>query len=433
MITQLGLKNFKSWREANVDFAPITAIFGTNSSGKSSLLQALLLIKQTVESADREIVLQTQGDGTTPRLGGVVDLLHKRDKLASLDLRIEWVSQFPFHSELVEFERFLLESRIALNQDGFAEVTELRYKALGRNIHPEQLVATSKGIRLTQAGQELDFPAGGDQPRLTLWRIPSSWLLRHPSLDQFASTLQLRLLAQLKNSSFIGPLRLSPQRSYSDSDAAPSSVGYDGGSTIAVLIASMKSGTNVIASVSEWLGRLGLADSFDVRATDEARRTYSGFIQCSGQEVLLPDVGFGISQILPILVECLATRRGSTVIIEQPELHLHPKAQAELADFFIFVAKDRGVQLIIESHSEHLLQRLQRRLAEGPLVENGLPISPEDVALYFTRLESGESKLDRLEMDEYGNIKNWPKDFFGDPLGEALAKADAEMKRQGFA
>ncbi len=120
---------------------------------------------------------------------------------------------------------------------------------------------------------------------------------------------------------------------------------------------------------------------------------------------------------------CYYVPEGSTIILEQPEIHLHPAVQSGLADVFIDVIKNRGVQIILESHSEHLLHRLQRRIAEEQL-------TPDDVALYFTKIEDGESKLDELDVDPYGNIRNWPQNFFGDEMGDLAAMTEAAMQRQ---
>jgi predicted ATPase len=90
---------------------------------------------------------------------------------------------------------------------------------------------------------------------------------------------------------------------------------------------------------------------------------------------------------------------------------------------FIDAIKRRRLQIVLESHSEHLLQRLQRRMAEEV-------IDTEAVKLYFTAIKEGRSELTALDLDEYGNIRNWPEGFFGDTLGEAAAMMDAEMKRR---
>jgi predicted ATPase len=113
---------------------------------------------------------------------------------------------------------------------------------------------------------------------------------------------------------------------------------------------------------------------------------------------------------------------GSTVILEQPEIHLHPLAQAELADVIIQAATHRRVQIILESHSEHILLRLQRRIAEGTL-------SDDIVKLYFCDAPKGVSTLTPLDIDLYGNIRNWPDKFMGDAFTETAEAELARLKR----
>ncbi len=150
----------------------------------------------------------------------------------------------------------------------------------------------------------------------------------------------------------------------------------------------------------------------------------------SSKEVDLPDVGFGISQVLPVVVECFYAAQNSTVIMEQSELHLHPRVESELADLFIEAihsreeGEDRSVQFIIESHSEHFLQRLQRRIAEGAL-------NPEEVALYFCEPGEHGSVLRELSLDSFGDIANWTNDFFGDPMTDLAARMEAAALRDG--
>ena len=139
--------------------------------------------------------------------------------------------------------------------------------------------------------------------------------------------------------------------------------------------------------------------------------------------VLLTDVGFGVSQILPVLVLLAYVDEGSTVLLEQPEIHLHPAVQADLADVIVEVATGRNVQVIIESHSEHLLKRLQLRVAEQR-------VDSSDIALYFCDNDGAASTIDQLEMNVLGEIVNWPKDFFGDPMGETAAMVAAGLRRR---
>jgi predicted ATPase len=137
--------------------------------------------------------------------------------------------------------------------------------------------------------------------------------------------------------------------------------------------------------------------------------------------VAFTDIGFGVSQVLPVITLCYYVPERSIVILEQPEIHLHPAVQMALADAIIDAVKTRSIQVIIESHSEHFLLRLQRRIAEKEL-------TPNDARLYFCELQGGESHLLPLQVDNSGNILNYPPDFFGDPLQETLERRKAALK-----
>ena len=137
----------------------------------------------------------------------------------------------------------------------------------------------------------------------------------------------------------------------------------------------------------------------------------------------LTDVGFGVSQVLPALVLLYYVPEGSTVLMEQPEIHLHPSVQSGLADLMLNVARARNVQIIVESHSEHLMRRLQRRVAEAET-------SAESVQLYFVSTERGTARIADLDLNKWGEIENWPENFFGNEMGEIAAIAKASLNRK---
>ena len=177
--------------------------------------------------------------------------------------------------------------------------------------------------------------------------------------------------------------------------------------------------------IPKWLQRLDLIDSYRLNPIPNTETGYEFLVRKykGGPEVRLTDVGFGVSQVLPVLVLCYYVPEGSILILEQPEAHLHPKVQSELADLLIEVVKNRKLQIILESHSEHLILRLMRRIAEEQ-------ISADDTAFYFCEMNEGTSEIERLNVDDYGNITNWPQNFFGDATGDLVEKTKAEMKRK---
>jgi predicted ATPase len=252
----------------------------------------------------------------------------------------------------------------------------------------------------------------------------------------FLSDLELQFEEEFARVFYLGPLREYPKRQYSWAGAQPADMGRRGERVVDALLASRESGVKlslgrgkkkqtVEERVAEWLKDLGLIDSFHVRPITKDGRLFQVWVRRDPKaaEVLITDVGFGVSQILPVITLCYYAPEGSTLLLEQPEIHLHPKVQAGLADVLVDAMKTRNIQIILESHSEHLLRRLQRRLADETIV-------PEQTALYFCSTETGESHLTPLDLDLFGNIKNWPKDFFGDEFGEIAAMSQAALERK---
>ncbi len=253
----------------------------------------------------------------------------------------------------------------------------------------------------------------------------------------FLSEFVLAFEQLFQNILYLGPLREYPHRSYVWAGEQPQDVGRRGELAVPALLAARTQGTTigrgrgrrrqtVDERVAEWLRDLGLIYDFGLRPLAENRKEYEVRVQRSAGApwVLITDVGFGVSQILPVLVLCYYAPEGATLIFEQPEIHLHPSVQAGLADVFIDAIKTRKVQIILESHSEHLLRRLQRRVAEEA-------ISVEQTALYFVSETGGKSEIEPLQMNPYGSIVNWPDNFFGNEMGDLVAMTEAEMERRG--
>ena len=142
----------------------------------------------------------------------------------------------------------------------------------------------------------------------------------------------------------------------------------------------------------------------------------------------MTDVGFGVSQVLPVLTMLLSAPEGSIILLEQPELHLHPNAQAALADLLLDVAEKRNLQLIVESHSEHIVRRLQRRIAES---EHAYA-KPEKIRMYYCEPGENGSTVNEVKLDRFGQITDWPKRFLGDISGDihSMAKAAIQRRRQ---
>jgi predicted ATPase len=252
----------------------------------------------------------------------------------------------------------------------------------------------------------------------------------------FLADLQLAFEKLFSRLYYLGPLREYPQRQYTWAGSEPADMGRRGERAVDALLAARERGVMISRGkgrpkmaleeyVAYWLKELGLIHDFSVEAIAKESNLYRVLVQKTqtAAKVLITDVGFGVSQILPVLVLCYYVPTGSTIVLEQPEIHLHPSVQAGLADVFVDAIKTRQVQILFESHSEHLLRRLQRRIAEEQL-------APELVSLFFCEMSNSGSSLKKLDMNLFGDITNWPNDFFGDEFGEMAAMTKAVMERK---
>ena len=458
MLTHLQIQNFKGWEDTGeLRIAPITVFFGPNSSGKSSIQQFLLLLKQTAESADRTRPLHTGDEGTPVDVGSFRDLIYRHEFERTLSLRIGWdqprsLEVTDARDRSVSFEGHRLEFGAQITQkdasSGALSVQELAYR-LGSNeqtwpfevrmrVHPRRPTRYDlqfenfNAVRTTGRAWELPAPT-------RFYGFPDEALAYFQN-THFLPDFSLALERMLGSISYLGPLRENPQRVYTWAGGTPPDVGWRGERTVEALLAGRDRMYNpgykkrlrpLQVIVAEQLQALGLIHSFKVAAIAERRpeREVRVRVTRAAEDVLLTDVGFGVSQVLPVVVQAFYSPRDSTLVLEQPELHLHPSAQMRLADFFVTASRtreageERRVQFIIESHSEHFLRRLQRRIAEGQ-------VEPEEVALYFCEVRGGKSVAEPLDVDLFGNIKNWPEDFFGNPMEDIAGQAEAQIRRR---
>lgn len=336
---------------------------------------------------------------------------------------------------------FHVETREEVLPSGkFTLVEEMNYMLSDGRSFGLKLLSSRKGYQVFPSKESFEFARGTDTanpfPPFKFFEFPP-WSLYVPEDRDFFLNLQYGLRSLLGGLHYLGPYRVHPVRIHARSGAQPVDVGLGGEAIVDAILSSLQRHDTIKSSstsrpmtidkyISLWLRRLGLAHNFRVTALSRGRRWFEVKLRKSrgSPEVLLADMGFGVSQLLPVLVLCFYVQHGSTLVLEQPDIHLHPSAQTILADVLIDAWEKRGVQILFESHSEHLLRRLQRRIAEQR-------ITKEDISLFFCSSEpDGSSRISHLELDQFGNIANWPKDFFGDQFGEIAAMSDAALARQ---
>ena len=313
-ITKIAVQGFKSIaEERSIDILPLTLLAGANSSGKSSIMQPLLILKQMLES----------GDGPGPLRKGT-------DRF---QLRIE---------------------------TGNPAVSTLLKKKPGK-----LSVDTS------------DIPPSTQHYILNTIHLPAS--------------------------------RRTPEPVYKRTSTGPGYPGTFENYTASIIHKWQEEKDERLEQVIAALRMLGLTDNVRTeKIGDSGIEIQVGRLRESRDDskdmVSIADVGFGVSQVLPVIVAVIAAEPGQLVYLEQPELHLHPRAQLGLARV-LAAAAERGIRIVAETHSSLLLLAIQTLVAEKEL-------SPDLVALHwFSRNAAGMTEVTRGDLDAVGAYGDWPEDF----------------------
>jgi predicted ATPase len=455
MLTSLQVKNFKAWKDTgHVRLAPLTVIFGANSAGKSSLGHLLLALKQTAISTERKRALHLGDINSLIDLGTFADCIHGHDLTQKLEFEFGWtpsdrieIKDPLLKDKIYSGDRMNLHVELSAGKTEQPEATRIDYKLFDGE--SEVLDASfargqSGKLTLTSRSVKLVHSVGRKWPLENaekFYRISETSRARFQNAD-FLADFAISLEIMLQGLAYLGPLREYPKRIYQWSGNTPENVGMKGEDTIAAILAADAEGRKLNRGhkhtlkgfsefIAEHLVTLGVIHSFRVQSVAAGRKEYEVLVKTHAKaaEVKITDVGIGVSQVLPALVLPFYCAPNSIVWMEQPEIHLHPQVQAELADVFITAihagekGKPRNVQLIVESHSEHFLNRLQRRIAEGV-------IRPEEVAVHFCTKGGEATEMQPLELNLYGDIANWPENFFGDEMADLTARTVAAMDKR---
>lgn len=425
-ICSISVEGFKSlYQRTDVEIRPLTLLAGANSSGKSSLLQPLLLLKQTLEAPYDPGALLLNGPHV--RFSSFEQLLSRNEQGALTDRFSVAFALSKGRVAKMTFDR---------SAEGSPDVFETIY--LNTQLHTE--IALQRGM--SPADLERAFSDTVTRALNAQYPDISTRNLRRvrcfldvifvqsKAADEevFLRSLREGRATHLARILHVPALRRSPERAYAIT-AVPQTFPGPFDPYIASIIHHWQiKQDDRLEQLNTFLHTLGLTSRVQAQKLNDTQvelsvsRLKPGHAHASQDMVSIADVGFGVSQIMPLLVALLAAEPGQLVYIEQPEIHLHPNAQVALASVLVH-ASNRGVHVVAETHSALVLLGIQTLVAQQKL-------SPEDVVLHwFERAEDGMSRVVSAELDESGAFGDWPEDFDDVTLRAQAAYMDAAERR----
>lgn len=365
MLKKVTLEHFKCFlEETEFYLAQITLMYGKNGRGKSTLAQSLLLLAQTIE--DKDNVSNLQLTGRYAGLGTFADVVNRQGGMKSFGITLQ------NDDEVVEmkFEEDPRKPQIAhmsvLNVNGKSRIDE--------TLAPTEPDANGG----SSADNEKDGPVA----------------------EYIVTTSDIRSLQALKSTSYVSAGRVGPQNSIVRRDSLDEDdMGVHGENVINVLA---RKGPEFAGKVVRALSYVMDGAAIKV-AADDPERIELFLNSKDGEETYKPDnVGFGYSYVLPVIVAaCLASNDG-LLIMENPEAHLHPAAQSRMMEFLIGIAKEKNLQLIIETHSDHIVNGMRIAMKKGTL-------DVRDAHILFFSDEDRPVRI--ITSDRNGALNDNPDDF----------------------
>jgi len=441
MFNRIRVKNFRSIADSkDLNLSRLNIFVGPNNSGKSSILYSLLLLKQTLEDKERDSVLVTSGPHVD--LGGYLDIVRDHKSKESIMIEFDLNEKVVPEMRIREFKK--AKESVTRGFDQYK--MEFGFKQKRNEIYLLSFDVFESASKANLRGKYLKskWSLKGIPPKLKPHVRPNfdhflphlgpagkkprnkKFLMEAQELF-FKSYMRVDFVSHLfRNIFYVGPIREHIPR-YGILGTMPySELGPSGQNLMRVLSQVTGHGrakTTVLQELNYWLDeKFHLLKKVRILDIDEGKTVKALVAEDNrgGKSINLTATGSGISQLLPVVVQTVLTPQRGCLIVEQPEIHLHPAAQADLADLFVHYGS-QGKQLIVETHSEHLLLRIRRRVAERK-------ISPELVRIFLVEKSSGITKIKCLQLEKNGHFRQWPKGFFEEGYKEAMGIAEAQVK-----
>lgn len=384
MWNRLYLEYFKCFEKLSLPLAPLTLLSGLNSAGKSTILQALALLHQTAK--DDEWSKSLLLNGSTILLGTTSDVIDKIHGRKEITIGIE--------AENYQcIWRMLSEDRTAY-------------------IIPFKEITLTDYLTPFEKSYQINFSK----------KMPAMHqVLPATSIDEFPKEIAAHLSNQISQLTYLGAERLGPRETYAVSSPNKyQTVGSQGEYTpwylfnyadkkVANSLQISENPPGLQRQTEAYLNYFFPGAGFVVEPIKNTNLINLSIRTSQGSEYHRPqNVGYGLTHVLPIITACLGAEQGNVVLVENPEANLHPAAQALMGLFLARVAAS-GVQVILETHSDHVLNGVRRAVKDKKLLK-------KQVAIHFfkprSENESKEPAVISPLIDDNGNLDNWPQEFF---------------------
>lgn len=400
-IKQLTVENFKGIAgEKTFDIRPITIFLGGNSSGKSSVIHAIATMAQTIKLGNSAPALVLDDDFAQVHLGRYIEIAHSKNY------------KDPMRFGVNIFHRKLNVQTLAGKSIDLSNGVQADY-SFKSTMRTQEVFVENAVIQADSVKVEIKKPAKGAGYSATLEGFDEkqkfsverykNYFFRVENIDftkpEFVSSFLFLETAQqvveeaMRTVLYLGPFRQAPLRRYPFRGTTALEVGSQGEAAITMLAnESIQQQTRThLKEINQWLVQLGLARTIELSRVGSSDLFDVKLTMIDGDKLPIADLGYGLSQVLPVLTQCSYAPEFSTLLFEQPELHLHHGAARKLAKVFCETAEKKKSHVVLETHSAELINEFFQIVKTG-----GLQV--EDLAIYAVERVNGESQYTRLNV-----------------------------------
>lgn len=428
-LTKLSVTNFKCFNDSELNFSKLNIFTGRNSSGKSSMLNAILSVSQS----GRQFPYGLTPNGKYIVMGDYYEFVNNHDKTKPIGIDIvlqEGKEKYDLHTtwrndestnmpviNTIDAKAEFIQLTISKKQNYQVriqfDVEELKRSAVFENAQrayslidqltdgrwSKGVIKEFRNVNVEKSHNTVAFQVND------LRDISGVLVTSNMQFVDWAFSPIMNTVRQFdSNFNYISSFRIKPERTYTQR-SGDNSVEPNGANTIDQLFQWKASKSPKFKELITELRNLQLINRLAIDKFRGGRYEVRVRTTSSSASASLVDVGFGISQFLPVIVADLQLRDDSTLMIDQPEMHLHPSAQAQLVNYFIHNIKTKKKKYFIETHSEYILNRLRASIVKGM-------VSPSLVKVFYFENQGNDTKIHQIKFTKDGRILNAPQEFF---------------------